>query len=44
VLVAVKVSVLLLFVGVGRKEALIPLGSPVTESWTLPVNPLTGLT
>ena len=39
VLLAVRVSVLVPVVEVGEKEALTPLGRPVRERFTLPVNP-----
>lgn len=47
VLDAVSVSVLSVpfaVVGLGEKDAVTPLGSPVTERLTLPVNPYWGLT
>jgi hypothetical protein len=36
---AVSVRTLLPLVGLGAKEAVTPLGSPVTARFTLPVNP-----
>ena len=39
VLLAVKVSVLLLVAGFGEKDAVTPLGSPDADSVTLPLNP-----
>ena len=39
VLLAVSVSVLELVTGFGRKNAVTPLGRPVTARFTLPVNP-----
>jgi hypothetical protein len=44
VLLAVRVSVLLPLVGLGARDAVTPLGRPVTERFTLPVNPYCGLT
>ena len=42
--VAVSVSTLEVVVGFAEKLAVTPLGSPVTEMLTLPVNPPTGTT
>jgi len=39
VLLAVSVSVLAPVVGFGEKDAVTPLGRPVAERVTLPVNP-----
>ena len=39
VLLAVKVSVLLLVAGFGEKVAVTPLGSPETDEFTFPLNP-----
>ena len=44
VLLAVSVSVLELVVGFGEKDAVTPLGKPVTARFTLPVNPYCGFT
>ena len=44
VLLAVRVSVLLPLVGLGARDAVTPLGRPVTERFTLPVNPYCELT
>lgn len=41
---AVSVSVLEPMVGFGEKDAVTPLGRPVTERFTLPVNPYCGFT
>ena len=41
---AVKVSVLVLLVLVGLKDAVTPLGSPETDKLTLPLKPLCGAT
>jgi hypothetical protein len=43
-LLAVKVTVLLPFVGFGEKDAVTPLGRPDAERVTLPVNPFRGVT
>jgi hypothetical protein len=43
VLLAVKVSTLLPVVGLVPNEAVTPLGRPVAESVTLPLNPFTGV-
>jgi len=43
VALAVRVSVLLLVVELGLKEADTPLGKPVAESVTLLLNPFSGL-
>ena len=40
---AVSVRVVLPVVGFGEKEAVTPLGKPVTERFTLPVKPYWGL-
>jgi hypothetical protein len=42
VLVDVSVIELVLVVGLGEKEAVTPLGRPVTENVTAPVNPNCG--
>ena len=44
VLLAVRVIVVVFVVGLGAKDAVIPLGSPDTEKVTLPVNPYCGET
>jgi hypothetical protein len=44
VLLAVSVSVAALVVGSGEKDAVTPVGRPLAESLTLPVNPNSGLT
>ena len=44
VLLAVRVSVLLPFVGFGAKDAVTPLGRLVAVRFTLPVNPYCGFT
>jgi hypothetical protein len=44
VLLAVRVSMLVPTVGFGVKDAVTPLGRPVTARFTLPVNPYCGLT
>jgi hypothetical protein len=41
---AVSVRLLFPVVGFGEKEAVMPLGKPETERFTLPVNPYCGLT
>ncbi len=43
VLLAVRVSVLVPVVEGGEKDALMPLGRPATERFTLPVNPYWGV-
>ena len=43
-LLAVKVTVLLPFVGFGEKDAVTPLGRPDAERVALPVNPFRGVT
>ena len=43
-LLAVRVTVLLPFVGFGEKDAVTPLGRPDAERVTLPVNPFNGFT
>jgi hypothetical protein len=42
-LVAVNVNVLLPVVGFGENDPVTPLGSPVAESVTLPLNPFCGV-
>jgi hypothetical protein len=44
VLLAVRVSVLVLLVDVGEKVAATPLGRPDSERFTAPVNPYCGVT
>jgi hypothetical protein len=44
VLLAVKVTVLLVVVLPGLKEAVTPLGRPEADKLTLPVKPFVGLT
>jgi hypothetical protein len=43
-LLAFSVSTLLAFVGLGAKDAVTPLGSPVTARVALPVKPYCGFT
>ena len=43
-LLTVKVSVLVLLVLVGLKDAVTPLGSPETDKLTLPLKPFCGVT
>jgi hypothetical protein len=43
-LLAVKVNVLLKVVGFGEKDAVTPVGRPEMARFTLPANPLSGLT
>ena len=43
-LLTVKVSVLLLVVLLGLKDAVTPLGSPETDKLTLPLKPFCGVT
>ena len=44
VLLAVSVSVVVPVVGLGLKDAVTPLGKPVTARFTLPLNPYCGVT